>query len=45
MLDFTGVCFDAIVRTDRFTSEKTETFVTESPENKGRQNSSLPLEP
>ena len=36
-LDFTGACFDAIVRPDRvyFTSERAETSVTESPENKG----------
>ena len=57
VLDFTGLCFDAIVRQDRVTSEKAEASVTESPENKGirverysqillcRQNSSLPLEP
>ena len=35
MLDFTGVCFDAIARPDRVTSEKAETPVTESLENKG----------
>ena len=35
VLDFTGVCFDAIVRPDRATREKAETSVTESPENKG----------
>ena len=35
VLDFRGVCFDAIVRPDRVTSEKAETSVTESPENKG----------
>ena len=35
VLDFTGVCFDAIVRPDCVTSEKAETSVTESPENKG----------
>ena len=35
VLDFTGVCFDAIVRPDRVTSEKAETSATESPENKG----------
>ena len=34
VVDFTGVCFDAIVRPDRVTSEKTETSVTESLENK-----------
>ena len=34
-LDFAGVCFEAIVRPDRVTSEKAETSVTESPENKG----------
>ena len=35
VLDFTGACFDAIVRPDRVTSERAETSVTESPENKG----------
>ena len=35
VLDFTGVCFDAIVRPDRVTSEKAEASLTESPENKG----------
>ena len=35
VLDSTGVCFDAIVPPDRVTSEKAETSVTESPENKG----------
>ena len=35
VLDFTGVCFDAIVRPDRVTSGKAEASVTESPENKG----------
>ena len=57
VLDFTGVCFDAIVRPDRVTQEKAEASVRESPENKGirverysqillcHQNSSLPLEP
>ena len=35
MLEFIGVCFDAIVLPDRVTSEKAETSVTESPENKG----------
>ena len=39
MLDFTGVRFDAIVRPDRVTSEKAETFVTQSPGNKGTVNS------
>ena len=29
------MCFDAIVRPDRVTSEKNEAPVTESPENKG----------
>ena len=31
VLDFTGACFDAIVRADRVTSERAETSVTESP--------------
>ena len=35
VLDFTGVCFEAIVRPDRVTSEKAEASVTGSPENKG----------
>ena len=35
VLDFAGVCFDVIVRPDRVTSEKAETSVTESLENKG----------
>ena len=35
LLAFTGVCLDAIVRPDRVTSEKAETSVIESPENKG----------
>ena len=34
VLDFTGACFDAIVLPDRVTSERAETPVTESPENK-----------
>ena len=35
VLDFTDVCFDAIVRPDHVISEKAETSVTESPKNKG----------
>ena len=35
VLDFTGVCFDAIVCLDRVTSEKAETSVTGHPGNKG----------
>ena len=35
VFDFTGACFDAIVRPDRVISERAETSVTESPENKG----------
>ena len=35
VLDFTGVCFDAIMHPDHVTSKKTETSVTESPGNKG----------
>ena len=35
VLDFTGVCFDAIMHPYRVTSKKAETSVTESPGNKG----------
>ena len=35
VLDFTGVCFDAIMQPDRVTSKKAETSVTENPGNKG----------
>ena len=35
LLDFTGVCFDAIMHPDHVTSKKTETSVTESPGKKG----------
>ena len=35
MLDFTGICFDAIMHPDRVTSKKAETSVTESRGNKG----------
>ena len=35
VLDLTGACFDAIMRPDRVTSERAETSVTETPENKG----------
>ena len=35
VLDLTGACFDAIVHPDRVTSERAETSVTETPENKG----------
>ena len=39
VLDFTAasVCLDPIVRPDRVTSERAETSVTESPENKGNR--------
>ena len=35
VLDFTGVCFNAIMHPDRVTSIKAEMSVTESPGNKG----------
>ena len=49
VLHFTGACFDAIVRPDRVTSERAETSVTESPENKGIRvegiHTNIPLSP
>ena len=35
VLDFTGVCFNAMMHPDRVTSKKAEMSVTESPGNKG----------
>ena len=50
VLAFTDVCFDAIVCPDHVTSEKAETSVTESPENKGIRggegiHTNIPLSP